>query len=68
MEILREKFIGMDSDTAISRAELALDNASELPSAGLLKGRTLAAGSLAWDISTGDIYGMNSQGSWVKQN
>lgn len=48
-------------------AELDCDTASDLPTVDGLEGCVLAMGSIAWDISTGDFYGLNSSGSWIKQ-
>lgn len=67
MVILREQFIDTASNSALCRVELAVDSASQLPAGGSFTGRTLAAGSLAWDISTGAVYGMTSAGVWINQ-
>lgn len=48
--------------------EIAVDSSSDLPTATGLTGHTIAMGSIAWDISTGDFYGMGSDGQWVNQN
>lgn len=59
----------VDSNTnnpkVYARCEIAVDAASEL--ATTVGRYTLTEGSLAWDISTGDIYGLKSNGTWVKQ-
>ena len=67
MVILREQLIGMADGKAVCRAELAVDTADELENI-VFTDRTLAAGSLAWDIGTGDFYGLNSHGEWKIQN
>lgn len=48
-------------------AELMIDSASELPSREYA-GYVLDMGSIAWDISTGDFYALNSEGTWYKQD
>lgn len=48
-----------------ARAEIAVDNVSDLTTT--LNDYVFTAGSIAWDISTGDFYGLNSSGTWVKQ-
>lgn len=48
-------------------AELMIDSASELPSQEYA-GYVLDMGSIAWDISTGDFYALNSEGTWYKQD
>ena len=48
-------------------AELMIDSASELPSQEYA-GYVLDMGSIAWDVSTGDFYALNSEGTWYKQD
>lgn len=48
------------------RAKIAVDSAADL--AANLNNYYFALGSLAWDVSTGDIYGIDSSGTWHKQN
>lgn len=48
-------------------ADLMIDSASELPSQEYA-GYVLDMGSIAWDISTGDFYALNSEGTWYKQD
>lgn len=47
--------------------EIAVDSSSDLPTTTSLAGHIIAMGSIAWDISTGDFYGMGSDGTWVVQ-
>ena len=68
MVIIKEQLLAMDNGKAVCRAELAVDTAAELPSPAQTTDRVFAAGSLAWVISTGGIYGLDSQGSWILQN
>ncbi|MBQ8966947.1 hypothetical protein [Ruminococcus sp.] len=67
MVILREQFLGTDEEEAISRIEFAIDDASELEYLVNIGGRTVAEASLAWDLSTGNIYALNSHGEWKLQ-
>ncbi|MBR1750448.1 MAG: hypothetical protein IJ740_06115, partial [Ruminococcus sp.] len=67
MEILREKFLGFNGGRTLVRAELCVDSAAELPGKNDISGRTLAAGSLAWDISAGKFFGLKADGTWVDQ-
>ena len=60
----------LKSTATISGAEImeiAVDSSSDLPTVTGLTGHTIAMGSIAWDISTGDFYGMGSDGQWVVQ-
>ena len=50
-----------------SLAEIAIDSAADLPSDGKLYGRTLLLGSIAWDVSTGDFYALDSSAQWKLQ-
>ncbi|MBR1864510.1 MAG: hypothetical protein IJ806_10530 [Ruminococcus sp.] len=67
MDIIKEQLICTGTDRSLVRAELCVDSAAELPGKNDISGRTLAAGSLAWDISAGRFYGMKSDGTWVDQ-
>ena len=67
LSIISEKFIRFENASSVVIAELRIDTAEELPAADALAGRILAQGSLAWDISTGDFYGLNSSGEWINQ-
>jgi hypothetical protein len=68
MTILKEQLIGMGEDTAVCRMAFAVDSAEEIPYLGASIPRTIAPGSTVWDISTGEYYGMNSQGVWINQS
>lgn len=65
--ILKEKFRNYDESTSVVIAEIAVDTKTELPTADGISGRTLSQGTLAWEISTGDFYGLGSDGKWVNQ-
>ncbi len=47
------------------RAEIMVDSSSDLTTT--IGAGTLTAGSIAWDVSTGNFYGLDSDGSWHKQ-
>lgn len=47
-------------------AEISVSSPSEL---AVQHGEyTFTEGSIAWDISTGDFYGLAADGSWYKQD
>jgi hypothetical protein len=48
--------------------EICVDTASDLPTVNSITGCMIAQGSIAWDVSTGDFYGMTSTGEWVNQS
>lgn len=65
-------WVGDNGDISLNYFELILDTASDLPSSvdqfsTENEKYRISQGSLAWDVSTGDIYGMKSDGTWVKQ-
>lgn len=47
-------------------AELWVDDVNELPTADGIEGYTLAQGSIAYAIRSGEIYVMDSEGTWHK--
>lgn len=55
LSIINEKFIRFEDGKPTVFAELCVDTAEELPTAGSLSDRTLAQGSVAWDISNGEF-------------
>ena len=71
--IRNSEFIRFDSQgRSVERLELALDTSADLPGTQngevVASGRVATQGSIAWDISTGDFYGLNSSGEWINQN
>jgi len=72
IEIRSERFIRFkDTESgkiSVVKAELDCDTAADLPAADGISGRELLMGSIAWDISTGDFYALNSEGKWYKQD
>ena len=49
------------------REEIVVDNVADLPTADYKEGQILAIGSAVWDVSTGDFYGLDSNGVWINQ-
>lgn len=67
ISIRNEKFVKYENGLSVVRMEIDVDSAEELPEADDFSGRTLYQGSIAWDISTGDFYGLTSSGEWILQ-
>lgn len=65
--IRNERFISYSSGRAVVLADVEMDSAADLPGADDFDGRTLAKGSIAHDIATGDFYSLNSSGDWINQ-
>ena len=66
--VMSRKFLQYENELSVERMEIGVDAASDLPSADGITGCKIAQGSIAWDISTGDFYGMTSTGNWVNQS
>lgn len=62
IEVTYEKLNGNNNH---ARVEMAVDSSSDLTTSH--KGITFTQGSIAWDVSTGDFYGLDSSGTWHKQ-
>jgi hypothetical protein len=61
--------VGWDeSGREIIVGELSGSSSSELPSLYSINGKVLHEGSRFWNISTGDHYGLKSDGTWIKQD
>ena len=56
----------LNSEGLFVRAEISVSDTSEL--ATMSGDYTFVEGSVAWDISSGDFYGLNSSGEWINQN
>jgi len=65
---MSRKFLQYENELSVERMEICADTASDLPSADGITGCKIAQGSIAWDVSTGDFYGMKSDGTWVNQS
>ena len=70
-KIRKTEFIGFKQGVTpavnLVRVQIDCDTASDIPAYDAISGSELIIGSLAWDISTGDIYGLNSSHEWIKQ-
>lgn len=66
--VMNRKFLNFNGEASVERMEICVDTASDLPSADGITGCKIAQGSIAWDVSTGDFYGLKSDGTWVNQS
>ena len=66
--ILKERFRSFEEGRSVVTAEIAVDVKTDLPAADGIEGRILSQGSIAWEISTGSLYGFGSDGKWVDQS
>ena len=62
------KFIKYENGISVELMELDIDSASELPEPDFTDGKLLYQGSIAHDISTGDFYCIDSEGTWYNQD
>lgn len=67
-EVISSTTIRRESNLRVERMEICVDAAADLPTVNSIPGCKIAQGSIAWDISTGDFYGMASTGEWVIQS
>lgn len=67
-EIISSTTIRRESNVRVERVEICVDAASDLPTVNSITGCMIAQGSIAWDVSTGDFYGMTSTGDWINQS
>lgn len=68
MRIISRFHIRNDGNKEVARVEISINDASELPEKdGGIPGVIIDEGSIAWDIDTGDFYGMKETGVWKKQ-
>lgn len=72
IDIRKEKFKGYEETEegklSVVKVEIDVDSAEDLPAVDELSGRKLYMGSIAWDISTGEFYGLDSDGVWHNQS
>lgn len=66
--VMSRKFLRYENELSVERMEICVDAASDLPPADGITGCKIAQGSIAWDVSTGDFYGMSSTGDWINQS
>lgn len=67
-EVINSTTIRRESNLRVERMEICVDAASDLPTANSIADCMIAQGSIAWDVSTGDFYGMTSTGDWINQS
>lgn len=67
-EVINSTTIRRESNLRVERMEICVDAASDLPTMNGIAGCKIAQGSIAWDVSTGDFYGMSSAGDWINQS
>jgi hypothetical protein len=65
--IRSKKFVKYNGERSEELLELAVSSASELPEVDAIPGILISESSIAWDISTGDFYGLTG-GTWYKQD
>ena len=72
IDIRKEVFKGYEDTEegklSVVKVEIDIDSAEDLPVVDELSGTKLYMGSIAWDVSTGDFYALNSEGTWYKQD
>ena len=66
--VMSRKFLRYENELSVERMEICADTASDLPTVNSITGCMIAQGSIAWDVSTGDFYGMTSTGDWINQS
>ncbi len=66
--VMSRKFLQYENELSVERMEICVDTASDLPTVNSITGCKIAQGSIAWDVSTGDFYGMSSAGDWINQS
>lgn len=66
--ILKEKFRCFEDERSVVVAELAVDEKTDLPVPDGISGRLLSQGTLAWEVTTGALYGLTSEGKWIDQS
>ena len=66
--VMSREFLQYENELSVERMEICADTASDLPTVNSITGCKIAQGSIAWDVSTGDFYGMSSAGEWVNQS
>ncbi len=67
LSIRSEEFIRYERGLSVVRMEIDVDTAEEIPDINGIAGIILYQGSIAWDISTGNFYGLTSSGEWIIQ-
>lgn len=66
--VRESKFIKFEGGVSVELMDLDIGSASELPTADFIEGKLLYQGSIAHDISTGNFYAIDSEGTWFNQD
>ena len=66
--VRESKFIKFENGVSVEIIELDIGSASELPTPDFIDGKYLYQGSIAHDVSTGDFYCIDSEGTWYNQD
>lgn len=67
-KIIDSETVGTDEKgTFYVRALVCCDSTSDIPNANITAKEVLTMGSTAWILSTGEVYGLASDGTWKKQ-
>lgn len=72
LTVYNNKHLTWMGNTSINHYEMFIDSPADLPNNPYYfstdkDSYKIAQGSLAWDISAGEMYMMNSSGAWIKQ-
>lgn len=65
--IRSRKFVKHNGERSEELLELAVSSAAELPEVDTIPGILISESSIAWDISTGDFYGLTGE-TWYNQD
>lgn len=65
--IRSRKFVKYNGERSEELLELAVSSAAELPEVDTIPGILISESSIAWDISTGDFYGLTGE-TWYNQD
>lgn len=70
-QIIDEKFMcNVDVGGTLKksmRVDFAIDSVNDLPTVDYKDGHVLSIGSTAWNVASGDIYGLSGSGVWIDQ-
>ena len=67
LTVRSEEFVRFEDGKAVVRAVLEVASPEEIPTIDGIEGRILHQGSLAWDVTSGEVYALSSGGTWSKQ-
>lgn len=66
--VRKNEFIKFEEGLSVERMEIDVNSADELPAPDYFEGYRMHQGSIAWVISTGEFYGLTSDGEWINQS